>query len=182
MAKEVNSGITLKYWWVGFPVALAFLFINKISPALSIGVPSLPLALSSQVRYVILIVIAPIIQEAVFRKIILERLMNKYGMNFAKANVYQAAGFSVYHFLSYGIVLKYIESVSQLVGTFGAVSGLFITAFAYGLVAGYVKNKTNNLLPGIIAHSLINSFLATAGFVIAFCIILIKNKVVKRFE
>jgi len=164
----VSSGIKLKYWWVGIPIALGFILLNYINSAFSIGAPSLPLALSDQVRAAILLVFAPIIQESVFRKIIIERLMNRYNMSFWKSNGLQAALFASYHFLSYGILLKYIETVSELIGTFGAVSGLFITAFAFGLIAGYVKHKTDNLAPGIIAHSGINGYLWGAGFVIGF--------------
>lgn len=161
--KEVFLGIGQ-----GVAGAIAFMVIQRIIPSFSLGLPSVPLALVDSVKFVIIVYIAPTVQEYVFRGALLGALRDNdlYKLSFWKANFTQAGLFSLEHLVAYGIFLGQLATLTELYGAFAAVVGLFVAAFLFGLFAGWLANKTGSLLPSIVSHMIINGLLWSAGFVI----------------
>ena len=151
---------------IGIALAVGFIILNKIVPNFALGFPSLPASIADNLKAVIIIVLAPVLEEAFFNKAILETLQIRFKLSYVKANVYKSLLFASFHTLAYGIYLNSIEKLSVLVGTFGAVSGLFITAFLFSLLAGYLLKKYKNLLITIIAHGIINGYLFVTALAI----------------
>lgn len=151
----------------GILFGIGFIIMNRIGPSFSIGVPTLPYSLSAQVRGLIIIVQAPIAEEIVFRGALMGVLRDFYFKeHFWPANFTQSILFMLFHFLAYGIVLGAYDHWTQVFGAFTAISGLFIGAFTFALFSGYIADETHNLIPGMIAHSIIN-FVIFASLAIA---------------
>lgn len=83
--------------------------------------------------------IAPVVEEVLFRGILLSSLADLLGAR--SAVVVQAAIFGLAHVRVFG----------------GASGGRVVAAFAAGLVLGVVTMRTRRLGPAVIAHALINA-------------------------
>ena len=154
--KNIFSGV-----FQGLLTAGAFIFLSYASPAFTIGVPPVPASAADQVKGFIVIVLAPVMEEAFFRGALLSLLLHVYGLPFAVANLIQAGLFSLTHLLAYGVFLEQLSSLSQVFGQVQAISGLFLAALVFGVVAGFVARKTVNLTPGGVAHGVINAYIFT---------------------
>ena len=88
------------------------------------------------------LVLAPISEEIVFRGFIYGCLRKKIGTMLGITT--QAMAFSLCHFDIF------FDGTSNI--------GLFISRFALGLILGILYEKTGNLLPSIVCHSLLNYF------------------------
>jgi len=112
-------------------------------------------------RFLAIVLIAPVIEESLFRGVLLA-LGSENTKSFLFANGMQAAIFGLFHLAVYsGIFLEQFSLKGALV-----VGGAFISAIIFGFAAGFVAKKTNNLLPVIIGHSMINLWLVAGTLVI----------------
>ena len=146
---------TLKYSLIG---VLGFLGIMKAVPGLSIGLPWFSVA--SGLRTLTVILLAPIVEESFFRLTLFKYMIEKIGMGRALAFVAQALTFALYHLAAYGVNLSEYSKLSQVLSGVSLSLGLFIGAFFFGLISQWLVEKTDNILPSIIAHFLINLYLA----------------------
>lgn len=88
---------------------------------------------------VLIIVIAPLTEEILFRGVILEGFLNRYSPT--KAILYSSVFFSLFHF-----------NPLQ-----------FVSAFAGGVLLGYIYTKTRSLIPCILMHAFFNSICFSAS-------------------
>jgi len=81
---------------------------------------------------VYIVILAPIIEELMLRGILLNRL--RHALPFYMANLIQAAAFGIYHW--------------------DVIQGLY--AFGFGLILGYLYEKTGTLYASVFVHMLVN--------------------------
>ena len=140
--------------FVGISLGIAFIIGNLLTPAISIGMPSLSLSATAFNRVLVIGLLAPIIEEALFRGLLSGILSSKLIniKNTLVVGVVTALAFSAYHWTAYGETL--------------AASGAFFGAFIFGLVAFFVTYKRKSLLPAMVLHSMFNIYLLTRLFVV----------------
>ena len=105
--------------------------------------------------FISVVLLAPLIEEAVFRGILLPFLVTGLNMDLWFALVLQAGAFSVAHLSAYAGV----ELASFSLQSVFAVTGAFISAFIFGVVIGYFAFTRKNYLVGVLPHAMINFWL-----------------------
>lgn len=138
---------------LGALVGAAFIVVNKISPVIALGLPSFPFALETESKWLILVLVAPVLEEAFFRGILLNAVKTFTGASDAIAILLQALAFSAFHATAYAAGLAYVPVA-------------FVGALIFGIIAGLLVKYSNSLLPGMIAHSIFNAYLTYSSIVI----------------
>jgi hypothetical protein len=136
---------------IGVIIGVMFIVGNMITPAISIGFPSLSLSMSQVNRIGVVGVLAPIAEEGMFRGALLGLLM-VFGLGFWFAAFISAGAFTAYHLTAYGASL--------------ASTGAFMGAFIFGLLAAFLVRWRKNLLPAIVLHMIFNLYLLSKMFVV----------------
>ena len=117
-------------------------------------------AFTNIAKIVVVVILAPIVEELIFRGIIFNMLSNTF--SFWKAALIQALIFSAFHLLVYsGVPLEQFSTTGLL-----AVGGSFISAAMFGLAAQIVNRKYNNHIVNILGHAIINFWLVRGTLVI----------------
>lgn len=129
---------------IGLGLGIGFIVLNLLSPAITIGFPNLGLAITPIATLFVIGILAPIIEEILFRGALFG-LLELLNINVVLAVLLQAAAFTTYHYTAYGASL--------------AAVGAFIGAFLFGIIAMFVTIKRQSLLPSIILHSIFNIYL-----------------------
>lgn len=130
---------------IGFLVGIGFILLNMLSPTIAIGLPSLGLSVSDTARLIVIGLLAPVIEEIVFRGAFLG-LFRMFIVSPIIYTIFPALVFSVYHLTAYG-------------GSIASASGAFLGAMLFAIVATILVLWRGNLLVAIIPHSLFNIFL-----------------------
>ena len=151
ISKDIKKGAL-----VGFGIFAGLFILNKLSPTFSLLTPQVPFSILGAFRGVIIIFISPITEAGLFRGAILGTLITKYGLKFPTANAIQSFIFMIFHFLSYGIFLGALKTLTELFGATIAISGALLTAFIYALIVGYFVYKQKSLIVELVSHPLIN--------------------------
>ena len=140
--------------FIGVGLGLTFI-VASLSGLFALSLPPVASIFSTNVGRLLAVgVLAPVIEEVLFRGVLLA-LTQESTKKFILANALQAIAFGVFHLLAYsGVFLEEFALSTAL-----AVGGAFLSAIIFGFVMGFVAKKTNNLLPGIIAHAIINAYL-----------------------
>lgn len=147
-------GYEFKKGDVIFSVGIAALFIiaNLLSPVISIGLPSAYLSIFDGFeKLLFLTILVPIFEEAFFR-VLLGGILLSLGVGPFKTALITAAVFSLFHITAYGATM--------------AVSGAYLGAFVFGLVAFYLMYWKQNALPNTVLHGLFNAYLVMKTFVV----------------
>ena len=134
-----------KNLFIGLGVGLFFIVLSKVNSVFSLSLPGAFLSLSSVSRFIIICLVAPILEEILFRGMIYRMILKLVFKNKVFALVLQASLFSLYHLYAYGAS--------------SGVIGSFIGAFLFGLVAGLLIDFTNDLKTSIVTHIVFNTFL-----------------------
>lgn len=136
--------------WIGAVFGIIFIIINVLIPAIAIGFPSEAITASPTEKYVIVSLVAPIIEELLFVSLLLTvtSFLNKWWQFIINASI-----FSAFHYVAYGASLT-------------AMSASFIGAALFAVYRVYIARKTDSILPSLITHSIFNTFLITSRFVI----------------
>lgn len=146
-----------------FGIGLGILMIvSNILGFFSLATPPVLNLLTTNVgRFMVIVLIAPIVEEIFFRSIML-RLVQNRTKSFLIGAVVQAFVFAGFHLVAYtGVVIEALEVAPIL-----AVGGAFFSAFLFGLGMAFAVNKTNNLLTSMIPHAMINFWLVRGLLVI----------------
>lgn len=160
----------------GFGIFAGFFVMMKVVPALSIGVPTVPQALTEfsfqnlslgvPISLIVLIIIFPFAETA-WKASMLSLLITQYGLSLFKAILITAFLFgSVLHLLAYGVVIASASSLNVAFQQINSISGLLFTAVLFGAVASYVLWKVKNFLPVALSHSGINFIIVSATLAI----------------
>lgn len=140
-------------------VSVVFFIVAKLVPAFSVLYPNLPNAVSDQLRWFTVILIAPVGEELFFRGSLLGYLRRFKTLSKKRiwiAILISAMFFSVFHIVAYAGDISGLANFSQVFASFGANISSFVSAFIVGILFGYLAVKTDNLWTTIIAHSLLN--------------------------
>lgn len=108
-----------------------------------------PFSLTFDWPFVSVVLIAPIVEEFVFRGFVLGGLMQRY--RFAGANVIASVLFVGAHVPGWYFSGVLMERLAQPIGGAGSI-------FVLGLIFGYVVLKCRSVAGGMIAHGLNNLF------------------------
>lgn len=134
---------------IGLMIGVFFFFLINTTTTFSLGVPSVPLSVSSNARFFLQVIIAPIIEELVFTFVVLflayAFASNYFGetISFGIALFATALAFSAFHFAAYTL------------GGYVAGATPFISAFIFRIMAVFL-NRNIGIETGIITHMAIN--------------------------
>lgn len=172
----IRKGV-LKDYIIGGSIGVGFLILFAIAPFFALLSPAIPLSVSSDIRFMIIVILAPLLEES-WRSATMGYIRDIYKTSFAKTNVIQAIGFGALHVLVYGLGFSAYDQWTQVYGTFLAISGSLVGAVSFGLVSGFMMEKFKGIVPSIGAHQVINFWLVQSGLVvISVSLPLIKNMV-----
>lgn len=165
----IKKGVFKKIF-IGVGIGITFLIISAISPSFSLLTPTLSLSVSEDIRWVIIVILAPIAEE-VWRSATKGFLHDIYKAKFWKLNTIQAFIFALLHTLVYGVAFESYSTWIQVYGAYTAIIGSLLAAFVFGLISGYMMEKFKDVIPSIAAHQVINYWLLTKGLVIVVSIL-----------
>lgn len=140
----------------GATFGFGFWILTRLVPGASIGLPLLPGAISDQLRFFVIIFLAPIAEEMIFRGAILGYFRKNKSLIFAI--IMSALLFSLAHLGAYVTGIYNYPSFVEGLSAFGQNVGSFIAAFTFGLISAWFvsKNGIKNLLFSMVFHSLLN--------------------------
>ena len=144
-----DNWVTDSFW--GFLLAVGFIILGEISPFIgTIGIPQVQSIAETFGRFLIIVIVAPIMEELLFRDVILD-FFDRKGVNFPffVAALISSGLFSLYHLTAYG---------SSLIDA----GGSFLSAGIAGMGFAYLRKYTNSNIGNIIAHATLNFYI---GFV-----------------
>lgn len=133
----------------GFLATIFFYTATKFIPGLSLAFPSVPNAIADSLRFFLVVVVAPPAEEMFFRG----ALLGYFGELFPRARHldvwFQAIAFSLFHLGAYIIGFYQLPDIASGLSAFYANLSVFIVAFTFGMISGYVlkygKNTKKNL-------------------------------------
>lgn len=166
----IKKGI-FKKLFIGYGIGGVFLLVSYIAPSFSLLTPSLSLSVLEDIRWAIIVILAPIVEEY-FRSATIGYIKDIYKYKkFWMINIYQAIIFALLHTLVYGVALEAYDKWIEVYGGFYAISGSLLAAFTFGLVSGFLMNKFKDIVPSIGAHQIINFWLVHEGLVVVMYIL-----------
>lgn len=145
-------------------IGLGIVFIvANILGAFSMALPPVASTLATNVgRLMVIVIVAPIIEEVMFRGVLLNLFLSIFRGKVFLAIIAQALCFGAFHMVAYsGILIESFE-ISPII----AASGAFLSASIFGFIVGYMAYKKNNLLLGMIPHAMINFWLVRGLLVV----------------
>lgn len=119
---------------MGLLYGIVFIGVNKLYPQFMLGIPK---QIIFGGYFFTVCVVAPILEEAGFRGILLSVFSNqpmwiRYGI--------VSVAFSIFHWQAYGL----------------ALSTAFIGAFIFSLISCFISENTNSLTTAIVMHGIFN--------------------------
>lgn len=142
----------------GIGFAIGFIFINYLSTAITLGIPTMVVALATSGgtfavggAIAISVFVAPIIEEIVFRGFG-QKVFEYLFKNWIIAGIITSVLFSIFHWAAYGASF--------------AMASPFIGAFIFGMSATWIVRKTDSLATSIIAHAIVNAFILRTFFLV----------------
>lgn len=159
----IRGNVFLQYLG-GVGIGIGFLILTGIMPFFSLLTPTLSMSIISQVRWYIIVIMAPLLEEP-FRSATKAYIEDIYKISFGKANFFQAVIFALLHVLVYGIGLSAYDKWVQVYGAVLAIGGSLFAAFFFGIISGIMMKKFKSVVPSIGAHQTINFFLWTKGLI-----------------
>ena len=130
------------------------LIVSNMLGIFSLALPPIASFSTNASRLLVLIFLAPVLEEIFFRGVLSNLLRNIFKGDWIP-NLLQATAFGLFHLLAYsGMTLEAFELSPIL-----AVGGSFISAILFGISAYIVARRYNNLIVSIIGHAIINGFL-----------------------
>lgn len=134
---------------LGIGIGAGFLLFASFIASSLISVPK-TLGIGSIATFLLVVIVAPILEELFFRFFLLFLFTRELGLNPPIAILAQAAAFSAFHLAVWTS------------GFYGAASSPLLGAAVFGVLAGGVVLATGNLFAPLVAHVLVN-FLAWRG-------------------
>lgn len=164
--QDDTIGITLKNSLVsisaGVLAGFVFLIVSLFVPGMSIGIPVLPASISDNLKFFLVVFVAPIVETIFFQGALYAYVSNfdntkdkKYK---GRAIFLQAVIFSLFHLGAYvsGFYM-YPGFTEGMTAVFANISSFFV-AFLFALIAGYIvtRNGIKNLIFCMVFHLILN--------------------------
>lgn len=154
------------YYVIGGTIGVVFLVLQAIVPSFALLTPTLSLSVSEDIRWAIIVLLAPLLEE-VWRSATIGYIREIYKpKKFWKVNLSQAVIFGLLHTLVYGLAFGAYSRWADVFGTFNAISGSILAAVSFGLISGYLMNKFKDIVPSIAAHQVINFWIVSQGLIV----------------
>lgn len=153
---------------IGIVVGAGFLILTAISPAFALLTPAISLAVAENIRFFVIVGIAPLAEE-IWRSSTFGYLRENYKklkQKFWRSNLIVAIFFALLHLFAYGILFNSYDKWIEVYGIFLAIFGSLFAAFSFGLVSGFMMHKFKSIIPSILAHMTINFYLVREGLVV----------------
>jgi len=152
---------------IGSGIGLGFVILPRVIPGMSMGVPLLPAAVDDNLKWIVICLFAPIIEEILTRGALLGlvKYMERDGgikkFELWIAIIAQAIFFMLLHATSYAAGWYEAPTWAGAFGTLGAVSASLIAAFIFALVMGWLvtRDGIENLGLSIVGHYLVNQII-----------------------
>jgi len=167
---------------IGYGIlATAFFFIiTLLVPGMSIGYPSLPASISDNLKFFLVVIVAPL-AESIFFNGALYAWFNNFDGTIDKrkkwrAIIFTAFLFSIFHISAYVAgFYQYPGFTEGMSAVMANLSG-FIVAFLFMMVTGYIvtRDGIKNLVFAIVFHFLLNLIafsLSVAVFLLSYSFI-----------
>lgn len=165
----------------GILATLAFFVITLVVPGMSIGFPSLPASISDQLKFFLVVIVAPIVETIFFQGALLayvsnfDQTINK--KKIWRAVVAQALLFSIFHVGAYVSGFYQYPGFTEGFTAIAANISAFIVAFLFALIAGWIvtRDGIRNLVFVVVFHlglNLVAYSLAVAVFLVGLPIII----------
>lgn len=153
---EIKGLSALRSVLYGATFGFGFWVITRLVPGASIGLPLLPGAISDQLRFFVIVFLAPIAEELVFRGAILGFFRKKKNLTYAI--VISSLLFSLAHLGAYVSGIYNYPTFVEGLSAFNANIGAFLAAFTFGAISAWFvsKNGIKNLLFSMVFHALLN--------------------------
>ena len=144
-------------------IGLSFFFILKLLPFGSIGLPRLPQTIGENIRYIVILGIAPIVETIFFQSVVYAFLRKTTGSS-KIAFFGQAVIFSVAHVSAYISGFYNYPSFTEGLSAIQANIGAFSSAFLFAIVAMYfqIQPKIKNLAFTMVFHGILNGIILTS--------------------
>lgn len=153
----------------GAAIGLGFVFLPRLLPGFSIGIPLLPASVADNFKFIIIGVFAPVFEDFVRFSIlgIVKYIRREDGISQSElwlAILVQAMFFTAIHALAYATGFYQAPTWMQALGSLGAVSASLFAAFTFAMVTGYfvTRDGVKNIALSIAAHFVVNGLLFTA--------------------
>ena len=163
----IKKSNLFKVLLIGAGFGLAFVILPRFIPGMSMGIPLLPAAVEDNLKWVVICLFAPIIEEILTRGALLglvkymERNRGISTFELWVAIIAQAIFFTLLHATSYAAGWYEAPTWMGAFGTLSAVSASLLAAFLFGVAAGWfvTRDGIENLGVSIVAHYIINQIL-----------------------
>jgi membrane protease YdiL (CAAX protease family) len=125
---------------IGIAIGIAYLFLNLFTSFGVIGTPDISAISVGMIgQFIIIVLLAPIFEEALFRDISQEFFEKKLKFGLIIGAIISSILFSAFH---YGAYEKNLASLG----------GSFLSAFIFACVMVLVRKKTNSIASTIMVH------------------------------
>jgi len=150
---------------IGYGIVFTFFFflITLVVPGMSIGLPSLPASISDQLKFFLVVIVAPIVETIFFQGALYAYVSNfDISKNKKKkwiAIIVQALGFSAFHLGAYVSGFYMYPSFTEGMTAVSANISGFIVAFLFALIAGWfmTRDGIKNLIFVAVFHLGLNA-------------------------
>jgi membrane protease YdiL (CAAX protease family) len=169
--KGMTSKNAIMVSLLGIGSGIGFIVLTKIVPFFSIFTPDVPMAIGDDLKWLIIVIVAPIAEEIFFRGALMGFIKwikpDEKGKWIAIL-VQGAIAFPLFHLAAYVSGFYMYPSWLAALGATTAVIGSFLGAMVWGTFSGWVVSKdgVNNLLFCIIGHMVINAALFSASIIV----------------
>ena len=151
----------LKDFFIGILIGILIIMLGNVFKFVGvIGIPlNLTITLDDLGKFLIIVGVAPIVEEIFFRQFVLSFFDDKIEKNFKiktpffVASILTAIVFSLFHLSAYG-------------GSLQGAGGSFFSAFLMGLVFAYEVKWFKSVLPSIMTHMVLNLWILSKLVVI----------------
>ncbi len=151
--KNDLEGIGVGFWknfFIGIGFGISTILLGQVFSFIgAIAIPPVQSIAGAVSRFVVIVPLASIFEEILFRDFLQDLLQSKLKLNKWLSILITASVFSLFHLVAYGEVLQ-------------AVGGSFFSAMLMGFIFGVVTEWRNSLGASIGYHATLNAFI---GFV-----------------
>ena len=143
----------------------SFYILTKFFPGFSLGLPILPNAISDQLKFFIVVGVAPIVETIMFQGALFAyvREFNPSKSRMLWAVIIQAFAFALFHIGAYVSGFYTYPTFTEGLSAIGANISSFIAAFAFAFLAGIfvIRDGIKNLAFVAVFHFILNLIIFT---------------------
>jgi len=143
--------------WAGV-LGGGFWLALKLVPGLSLGLPVVPNALADTMKFLVIVAVAPIVEEIFFRGVVMGYLKSMMNGKKLLPIIIQAGLFAIAHISAYITGFYNYPDFTAGMVAFSANVASFVAAFIFALIVGWFVSRDGmkNLIFAIVFHAIVN--------------------------